>query len=63
MLFTQLTYWESLCGIETCLRLQARFLYAMGIRGSVVRSNIVYTEEKHDRCVYFELAKILVRKA
>ena len=63
MLFAQLTYRESLRDIEACLRSQARLLYAMGIRGSVSRSNLAYANERRDWRVYFELAGILMRKA
>jgi len=63
MIFAQLTYRESLRDIEACLRSQAQLLYAMGIRGSVARSNIAYANERRDWRVYFELASILMRKA
>jgi hypothetical protein len=63
MLFAQLTYRESLRDVEACLRSQARLLYAMGIRGSVSRSNLAYANERRDWRAYFELAGILMRKA
>lgn len=63
MLFAQLTYRESLRDIEACLRSQARLLYAMGIRGSISKSNLAYVNERRDWRVFFELAGILMRKA
>lgn len=63
MLFAQLTYRESLRDIEACLRSQAQLLYAMGIRGSVSRSNLAYANRNRDWRVYFQLAGILIRKA
>lgn len=38
-LFVQLTYRESLCGIEACLSAHSAKLYHMGIRCSVTHSN------------------------
>lgn len=63
MLFAQLTYRESLRDIEACLRSQVQLLYAMGIRGSISKSNIAYANRWRDWRVYFELAGPLMRKA
>lgn len=48
MVFAQLTFREGLRDIEACLHSQARLLYAMGIRGTVARSNIAYANENRD---------------
>jgi hypothetical protein len=63
MAFAQLTFRESLRDIEACLGSQANLLYAMGIRGSVTRTNLAYANEHRSWKVYFELAQILIRKA
>ena len=63
MVFAQLTFREGLRDIEACLSSQARLLYAMGIRGTVAKSNLAYANENRDWRVYFELAQILMRKA
>ncbi|MDQ8184216.1 DUF4372 domain-containing protein [Pelagicoccus sp. SDUM812002] len=63
MLFAQLTYRESLRDIEACLRSQSQLLYAMGIRGSVSKSNLAYVNERRDWRMFFDLADILMRKA
>lgn len=63
MAFAQLTFRESLRDIEACLGSQASLLYAMGIRGSVTRTNLAYANEHRSWRVYFELAQILIRKA
>jgi hypothetical protein len=63
MVFAQLTFRESLRDIETCLRSQAKLLYAMGIRGLVAKTNLARANENRDWRVYFELAQILMRKA
>ena len=63
MIFAQLTFRESLRDIEACLRSQPKLLYAMGIHGSVAKSNLAYANEKRDWRVYFELAQVLMRMA
>lgn len=63
MAFAQLTYWESLRDIEACLESQANLLHAIGIRGTVTRTNLAYAIERRSWEVYFELAQILIRKA
>ena len=40
MAFAQLTFRESLRGIEVCLRAHEAKLYHLGIRGHVARSNL-----------------------
>ena len=61
MAFAQLTFRESLRDIEACLR-GCSHLYAMGIRGSVTRTNLAYANEHRDWRVYQALAQILIRK-
>ena len=63
MAFAQLTYRESLRDIEACLGSQANLLHAMGIRGTVTRTNLAYANEHRSWEVYFELGQILIRKA
>lgn len=63
MVFAQLTFREGLRDIEACLSSQARLLHAMGIRGTVAKSNLAYANENRDWRVYFELAQVLMRKA
>jgi hypothetical protein len=62
MAFAQMTYRESLRDIEACLR-NSSHLYAMGIRGNVIRSNLAYANEKRDWRVFADLAQVLIRKA
>jgi hypothetical protein len=62
MVFAQLTFREGLRDIEACLR-DSNFLYAMGIRGRVTRTNIAYANEYRDWRVYADVARILIRKA
>ena len=49
MVFGQLTYRESLRGIEACLRTRAALAYRMGIRGRVTRTNLAYANEHRPR--------------
>jgi hypothetical protein len=62
MVFAQLTFREGLRDIEACLR-DNSFLYAMGIRGRVTRTNLAYANEHRDWRVYADVANILIRKA
>ena len=49
MVFAQLTYRESLRGIETCLCTRPALSYHMGIRGRVTRTNMAYANEHRMR--------------
>lgn len=62
MAFAQLTFREGLRDIEACLR-GNRHLYAMGIRGTVCRTNLAYANEHRNWRVFADLAQVLIRKA
>jgi len=63
MVFAQLTYRESLRGIETCLNARPGLAYRMGIRGRVTRTNLAYANEHRDWRVFAEVAGVLMRRA
>jgi IS4 transposase len=63
MVFGQLTYRESLRGIEACLRTRSALAYRMGIRGRVTRTNLAYANEHRDWRVFAEVAAVLMRRA
>ena len=63
MAFAQLTDRESLRDIEACLELQASLLNEMGIRGAATRTKLANASEHQNWEVYFEPARILIRKA
>src|ERR1039457_1736559 len=63
MVFAQLTYRESLRGIETCLRARPALSYQMGLRGRVTRTNLAYANEHRDWRVFAEIAGVLLRRA
>ena len=64
MAFAQLTYRESLRGIETCLRAHQAKLYHLGIRGNIARSTLVDANETRDWHIYqdFALSQIKVTR-
>lgn len=63
MIFAQLTYRESLRGIEACLGARSARAYHMGIRGRVTRTNLAYANEHRDWRVFAEVAGVLMRRA
>ena len=63
MVFAQLTYRESLRGIEACLLGRQAVVYRMGIRGRVTRTNLAYANEHRDWRVFAEIAGVLMRRA
>ena len=63
MVFAQLTYRESLRGIEACLNARPSLAYHMGIRGRVTRTNLAYANDHRDWRVFAEVAGILMRRA
>jgi Transposase DDE domain/Domain of unknown function (DUF4372) len=63
MVFAQLTYRESLRGIEACLNSRPALAYHMGIRGRVTRTNLAYANEHRDWRVFAEVAGVLMRRA
>ncbi|MSU71668.1 MAG: DUF4372 domain-containing protein [Opitutus sp.] len=58
MVFGQLTYRESLRGIEACLRTRSALAYRMGIRGRVTRTNLAYANEHRDWRVFADVAAV-----
>ena len=63
MVFAQLTYRESLRGIETCLCARPALSYHMGIRGRVTRTNLAYANDHRDWQVFAAIAGVLMRRA
>jgi transposase len=63
MAFAQLTYRESLRDIEVCLRSVQKKLYHLGIRGTVSRNTLAYTNENRDWRIYGDFAQVLIREA
>lgn len=63
MVFAQLTYRESLRGIEACLNARPALAYHRGIRGRVTRTNLAYANEHRDWRVFAEVAGVLMRRA
>ncbi len=63
MVFAQLTYRESLRGIEACLNARRTVTHRMGIRGRVTRTNLAYANDTRDWRVFAEVASILMRRA
>jgi len=63
MVFAQLTYRESLRGIETCLSARPAVAYRMGFRGRITRTNLAYANEHRDWHVFAAIAAVLMRRA
>ncbi len=63
MAFAQLTYRESLRGIETCLRAHPAKLYHLGIRGNIARSTLADANEQRDCRIYADFAMSLIQTA
>lgn len=63
MVFAQLTYRESLRGIEACLRAQRNKLYHMGIRASMSRSTLADANEQRNWRIYADFAQSLIKIA
>ena len=63
MAFAQLTYRESLRGIEVSLRAHHSKLYHMGIRSEVARSTLSDANEQRDWRMYGDFAQALIRIA
>ncbi len=63
MAFGQLTFRESLRGIEACLRSVQSKLYHMGIRGAVSRSTLADANESRDWRIYADFAQVLITTA
>ena len=63
MVFAQLTFRESLRGIEACLHTRASAAYHMGIRGRVTRTNLAYANDHRDWRIFAEVTAVLMRRA
>jgi len=63
MAFAQLTYRESLRGIEACLRAMQSKLYHMGIRSKISRSTLADANENRDWRIYADFAQVLIHIA
>lgn len=63
MAFAQLTWRESLRGIEATLGANSSKLYGMGLRSAVRRSTLADANESRDWRIWAELAALLIRRA
>lgn len=63
MAFAQLTYRESLRGIESCLRSMQHRPYHMGIRSKISRNTLANANEKRNWRIYADFAQILINTA
>ena len=61
--FGQLTYRESLRDIVGCLQAKRRWLYHLGFRGKISRTNLAYANYHRDWRLFQGLAQILMRRA
>ena len=61
--FAQLTYRESLRGIESCLTAFSSKLYHSGIKQPVSRSTLAEANENRDWRIYADFAQVLIREA
>ena len=60
MAFAQLTFRESLRGIEVCLRAQSSKLYHLGIRSAVARNTLANANAVRDWRIYADFAQSLI---
>jgi hypothetical protein len=60
MAFAQLTYRESLCDIEACLRTQSSKLYHLGFRSTVARNTLANANATRDWRIYCDFAQSLI---
>lgn len=63
MAFAQLTYLESLCDIEFCLRWRCANLYQMGFRGCLTRNTLAHGNQKRYWRVFADFARVLLAHA
>lgn len=63
IVIAQLTYRQSLRGIETCLSARRAVAYRMGFSGRVTRTNHAYANDHLDWRVFAEIASVLRRRA
>jgi hypothetical protein len=63
MAFAQITYRDSLAGIEVCLRSRPDQLYRMGFRSTVAHSTLADANSARDWRIYADLAQGLIARA
>jgi hypothetical protein len=63
MAFAQLTFRESLRGIQACLRVTQSKLYHMGFRGKVSRNTLANANQERDWRIYADFAQVLITEA
>src|SRR4030042_1565998 len=63
LVFSQLTYRESLRDIETCLNALQPKLYHAGFRGKVSKSTLADANKRRDWRIYADFAHVLIRRA
>jgi hypothetical protein len=63
MAFAQLTWWEELRDIATCLNARSEALYHLGFRERVAKSTLADANEQRDYRLWEDLAKGLMHKA
>jgi len=63
LVFGQLTYRESLRDITCCLQAKGPFIYHLGFRGHITRTNLAYANHHRDWRVFRAVAQILMRRA
>jgi hypothetical protein len=63
MVFTQLTYRDSLRDIEACLRALGSKRYHMGFRSKVARTTLADANERRDWRIYADFAQVLIGMA
>lgn len=61
--FAQLTYRESLRGLEACLNARPSLRYHLGFRGRITRTNLAYANERRDWRLFATVAQVLMRRA
>jgi hypothetical protein len=61
--FAQLTYRESLRGLEACLNARPSLRYHLGFRGRITRTNLAYANERRDWRLFASVAQVLMRRA
>jgi len=63
LVFGQLTYRESLRDIVCCLQAKQSWLYHLGFRGHISRTNLAYANHHRDWRLFQAVAQILMRRA
>ncbi len=60
MTFAQLTYWEDLRDIETCLRANKSKLYNIGIHGGMSRNTLANANKVRDWRIYADFTQAFI---